>query len=579
MRHKSLIKEGKMNKTIFIFLGFLIFSRCSEKSVKEKKIILEGRNIIADSGMVVSAHPQSSRIGVMILQKGGNAIDAAVATEFALAVCFPEAGNIGGGGFMLIRTSDGRTDVLDYREKAPSKASRDMYLDKSGNVIDGKSTDTHIASGVPGTVDGMITAHSKYGRLPFKDVIQPSIDLAEKGFRITEKQARDLNSNRSLFIDRNSFTTAFVKDSLWKEGDILVQTALAETLTRIRDNGRDGFYSGKTARLLVREMQRGNGIISEQDLKDYISVSRIPLTTVYKGFKVITIPPPSSGGIILIQLLKMITPYPFTGWGFNSTKTIHLMVEAERRAFADRSQYLGDPDFIKIPVNQLISEKYLQERMSSFNEKKASISLEVKPGSPERYISEETTHYSVVDARGNAVAVTTTLNNTFGNSIVVDSAGFLLNNEMDDFSIKPGFPNMFGLVGGEANSVRPGKRMLSSMTPSIVEKDGNLLLVVGSPGGSTIPTSVFQVIVNVLDFGMNIGEAVDAGRFHHQWLPDLISYEKSAADSLTIKKLKDMGHNLKERSAIGSINAILILPDGKKAGGADKRGNNSACGY
>jgi len=571
--------QSQMNKHSSVICLFLIFVSCSVKPGKERTRFLEGRNIIADSGMVVSAHRESSRIGISILQKGGNAIDAAVATEFALAVCFPEAGNIGGGGFMLIRTSDGRTDVIDYREKAPSEAARDMYLDKSGNVTDGKSTDTHLASGVPGTVDGMITAHLKYGKLPFREVIQPAIDLAEKGFKITEGQTRDLNSNRRLFIERNSFRPAFVKDSLWKEGDVLIQSALAETLKRIRDHGREGFYSGKTARLLIREMKRGNGIVSEQDLKDYRSVSRMALTADYKGFRIITVPPPSSGGIILIQLLRMITPYPFTKWGFNSPRTIHLMAESERRAFADRSEYLGDPDFIKIPVNQLINEKYLLERMSTFNEKKASISLELKPGSPEKYTSEETTHYSVVDSRGNAVAVTTTLNNTFGNSIVADSAGFLLNNEMDDFSIKPGFPNMFGLVGGEANSVQPGKRMLSSMTPAIVEKDGKLLLVVGSPGGSTIPTSVFQVIVNVLDFGMNIGQAVDAGRFHHQWLPDQISFEKSAADSLTFKKLREMGHILRERSAIGSINAIMILPGEKKAAGADKRGNNSACGY
>jgi gamma-glutamyltranspeptidase len=370
-----------------------------------------------------------------------------------------------------------------------------------------------------------------------------------------------------------------VKDSLWKEGDILVQISLAGTLKRIRDFGRDGFYSGRTARLLVREMKRANGIVSDQDLNEYRSVSRVPLTTDYKGYKIITVPPPSSGGIILIQLLKMIEPYPVREWGFNSYRTIHLMVEAERRAFADRSEYPGDPDFVKIPVGKLVSKKYLLNRMSDFNEKRASLSQEIKPGSPEGYTSEETTHYSVVDGAGNAVAATTTLNNTFGNSIVVDSAGFLLNNQMDDFSVKPGFPNMYGLVGGEANSVQPGKRMLSSMTPTIIEREGKLFLVLGSPGGSTIPTTVFQVIVNVLDFGMSIGQAVDAGRFHHQWLPDWISFEKNATDSISSKKLTDMGHILKDRVSIGSINAIMILPGGKKAGGADKRGNNSSCGY
>jgi gamma-glutamyltranspeptidase/glutathione hydrolase len=568
-----------MNKTVSILLGLIIFTGCSVSPLKDRKLIIEGKNIVSDSGMVVSAHPQSSRIGVRILQSGGNAIDAAVATEFALAVCYPEAGNIGGGGFMLIRKNDGATDVIDYREKAPSGASRDMYLDSSKNVRDGVSTETHLSSGVPGTVDGMIYAHSKYGKLPFNMLIQPAIDLAENGFSVTETQAKNLNSNRNSFLARNIIRPVFVKDSLWKEGDILVQKDLAETLMRIRDKGRNGFYSGKTARLMVREMKRGNGIVSEQDLEEYRSVSRVPLTAFYKGYKIITIPPPSSGGIILIQLLKMVGDYPVKEWGFNSPRTIHLIVEAERRSFADRSEYMGDPDFVKIPVNKLIDEKYLKERMSTFNENASSSSQKIRSGNPRKYESEETTHYSVVDSRGNAVAVTTTLNNTFGNSIVVDSAGFLLNNEMDDFSLKPGYPNMFGLVGGEANSVQPGKRMLSSMTPAIVEKDRKLYMVLGSPGGSTIPTTVFQVILNVLEFGMDIGQAVNAGRFHHQWLPDLISYEKSTADSLTVQKMTEMGHIMKERTAIGSVNAIMIVEGGRKAGGADKRGNNSASGY
>jgi gamma-glutamyltranspeptidase/glutathione hydrolase len=453
-----------------------------------------------------------------------------------------------------------------------------MYLDNSGNVIEGLSTDTHLASGIPGTVDGLITAHSKYGKLPFSEVIQPAIDLAEKGFRLKAGQAADFNSNKDIFIERNSSRPVFVKDSLWKEGDIVIQSELAETLKRIRDKGRDGFYSGTTARLIIKEMKRGNGIITENDLKEYRSVSRTPLTADYRAYKIITVPPPSAGGIILIQLLEMTEPYPVAEWGFNSVPVIHLIAEAERRAFADRSEYMGDPDFIKVPF-QLVNKKYLHDRMKTYNDKKASSSQEIHPGVPEGYESEETTHFSVVDALGNAVAVTTTLNNSFGNSIVVDSAGFLLNNEMDDFSVKPGFPNMYGLVGGEANSVKPRKRMLSSMTPTMVEKNGKLMLVLGSPGGSTIPTTVFQVVANVLDFGMNIGQAVDAGRFHHQWLPDWISYEKNGIDTLTIKKLKEMGHHVQERSSLGSINAIMILPDGKKAGGADKRGNNSSCGY
>ena len=557
----------------------LVLTGCSVKPKKKAGSLIEGSDIIVDSGAVASAHPQSSRIGVSILKKGGNAVDAAIATEFALAVCYPEAGNIGGGGFMLIRTSDGKTEVIDYREKAPSGSSRDMYLDKSGNVIPGFSTDTHLSSGVPGTVDGMINAHSKYGKLSFKELIQPAIDLAEQGFPVTLRQAGDLNSNRKTFIERNSFKTAFVKDSLWREGDTLIQPALAETLKRIRDYGRDGFYAGKTAHYLLKEMKRGNGIISEQDLKDYKSVSRQSISTLYKGYKIITVPPPSGGGIILIQLLKMTEQYPLKEWGFHSPRSIHLITEAERRAFADRSEYAGDPDFVTVPEKQLVSQKYLNERMKSFNEKHATSSSELGPGSPEKYISEETTHYSVVDAMGNAVAVTTTLNNGFGNSIVADSAGFLLNDEMDDFSIKPGFPNMYGLVGGEANSIKPGKRMLSSMTPTIVEKNGKLLLVLGSPGGSTIPTTVFQVVINVLEYGLRIGQAVDAGRFHHQWYPDWINVEKNAIDSTVSEKLKEMGHSLKERGAIGSVNAIMILPNGKKAVAADKRGNNSSYGY
>jgi gamma-glutamyltranspeptidase / glutathione hydrolase len=570
-----------MNKTVNILplLILLILPGCEEKSIKKTGNLIEGQGIIADSGMVVSAHPQSSRIGATILRRGGNAVDAAVATELALAVCYPEAGNIGGGGFMLIRTKDGKSEVIDYREKAPMLASRDMYLDKAGNVTAGLSTDTHLASGVPGTVDGIIRAHSKFGKLPFRDVIQPAIDLAENGFPITGMQAEDFNSYRTQFIERNLVRPAFVHDAPWKAGDILIQQALAETLKRIRDNGREGFYSGKTARYIVNEMKRGNGIITERDLKEYNSASRAPLSVDYKGFKIITVPPPSSGGIILIQLLKMIEPYPIVEWGFHSSRTIHLIAESERRAFADRSEYPGDPGFVEVPVGQLTDSKYLLDRMSSFDENHASSSLMIKPGSPLQYGSEETTHYSVMDAEGNSVSATTTLNGSFGCCIIADSAGFLLNNQMDDFSIKPGFPNMYGLPGGEANSVRPGKRMLSSMTPAIVEKEGRPFLIIGTPGGSTIPTSVFQVIVNVIDFKMSIGDAVGAGRFHHQWLPDWISFEKDGLDSSTIRELTGLGHILKPRQSIGRVNAIMILPDGRKAGGADKRGDNTSCGY
>jgi len=568
-----------MNKILTTIIIVSVFYGCSVNSSVKNLTISEGRNIITDSGMVVSAHHESSRIGITVLRKGGNAIDAAVATEFALAVCYPEAGNIGGGGFMLIREADGITDLIDYREKAPLQATRDMYLDPSGSVVEGLSTETHLASGVPGTVDGMINIHSKYGVLPFKDVIQPAIDLARNGFPVTEGQAADFNSNRENFIIRNKSLPAYVRDTPWKKGDTLRQPGLARTLERIRDHGRDGFYSGITARLIIKEMHRGNGIITVRDLSEYRAAFRDPVSDDYRGYKIISASPPSGGGIVLLQILGMIEPYNLRETGFHTWQSVHLITEAERRAFADRSRFLGDPGFTRIPVDELLSDNYLAERMSSFSSDSASSSAQIKHGSPPGVESEETTHYSVTDYMGNAVAATTTLNGTFGNSIVVDSAGFLMNNQMDDFSIKPGVPNMYGLIGGEVNSIQPGKRMLSSMTPVIIEKDGKLFMVAGSPGGSTIPTSVLQVIINVIDFGLNIRQAVDTGRFHHQWFPDYISYERNSLDSSTVMKLQRMGHELRERNAIGRVNAIMILPDGRKAGGADRRGNNSACGY
>lgn len=572
-----------MNYTNFMFLkgllvtGIISLAGCSGQVKTANTEIKEGRGISADSGMVVSAHPESSRIGISILVSGGNAIDAAVATEFALAVCYPEAGNLGGGGFMVIRTSDGKTDMIDYREKAPLKSSRDMFLDREGNVLKGLSTVTHLASGVPGTVDGMIRIHSKYGKLPFTDVIQPAIDMAEKGFPVTLLQANSFNEHKNIFVERNLNPPAFVKDSLWKEGDILKQPQLAETLKRIRDKGRDGFYSGLTARYIVNEMKRGNGVISEDDLAGYQARFREPVQTVYRDYRIISVPPPSSGGIILFQLLSMVEKYDLNKLGYHTAATIHLITEAERRAFADRAVYLGDPGFVKVPVAGLTNKDYLVGRMSDFNEKHASVSSNIKNGIPAE--SEQTTHYSIVDSKGNAVAATTTLNGGYGNSIVVDGAGFLLNNEMDDFAIKPGFPNMSGLVGAEANSIMPGKIMLSSMTPTIVEKSGKLFMVLGTPGSSTIPTSVFQVIINIIDYRMGIQEAVDAGRFHHQWLPDQVVYEEDSIDASTITELEKMGHKMIKRASIGRMSAIHISDDNKKTGGADRRGDNTSCGY
>lgn len=568
--------ERKRFLSVLAIMLITLMPSC--KSTVSDKIII-GHGITASNGMVVSAHPLASLTGLDILKQGGNAVDAAVATGFALAVCYPNAGNIGGGGLMVIRNADGTTDALDYREKAPGTAGRDMYLDKDGNVIEGLSTSTHLASGVPGSVAGLFEAHRKYGSLEFKDLVQPAINIAVNGFSLTEKQARSLNSIRKVQLQRNSHKTTFVADDQWHKGDTLKQPELAETLERIRDNGRDGFYRGKTADLIAMEMMRGNGLITKDDLSDYNVVWRDALVSDYKDFRIISMPPVSSGGLALIQLLGMVEDYPLSEWGLHSSEAIHLMVESERRVYADRAEYLGDPDYVDIPVEELTDKSYLSARMRDFNSKAASLSADISAGNILLPESEETTHYSITDAAGNAVSVTTTLNGSYGNNIVVEGAGFLLNNEMDDFSSKPGYPNIYGLVGGEANSIQPGKRMLSSMTPTIVEKDNELYMVVGSPGGSTIITSVFQVLINVMEFGMDMQSAVDAGRFHHQWLPDKVAYEADRFDTLLLKRLQDMGHYLNARSSIGRVDAIRVLEGRLYEGGADKRGDDTAAGY
>ena len=564
--------------TVIITLACLV-SACNHGKKTEHTQYIEGKHITADQGMVVSAHPQGSQAGIQVLQQGGNAVDAAVATGFALAVCYPAAGNIGGGGFMLIRTAGREYDLIDYREKASLEASRDMYLDSTENVNGQLSTETHLAAGVPGSVDGLIKVHQKYGRLKFRQVIQPAIDLAGNGFILTPEQAQGLNWNTEIFMRRNPSGCAFIKESGWKAGDTLRQPELAATLERIRDHGRDGFYSGLTAELIVDEMKRGNGIISDNDLEQYTSEFRKPLSSEYRNYRIVTCPPPSAGGIILLQLLEMVENFPLDKFKFHSSEMVHLITEAERRVFADRAEYAGDADFVKVPVDGLLNRDYLAGRMSDFNENRATLSSEIAAGKPQNYESAETTHYSVVDKDGNAVSATTTLNGGYGSSIVVAGAGFLLNNEMDDFSAKPGFPNMYGLTGSDANAIAPGKRMLSSMTPVIVEKDGKLFLVAGSPGGSTIPTTVFQVVINVIDYNMNIWQAVDTGRFHHQWLPDRIGYEGSCIDSSAIAALKLFGHEMHQVGALGRVNAVAILRDGRLAGAADRRGDNSACGY
>ena len=531
------------------------------------------------NGVVVTAHPEASKVGVEILKKGGNAIDASIAVQFALAVVYPNAGNIGGGGFLVYRDAKGMTDALDYREKAPLKASEDMYWDKNGNAITDLSLYGQFAAGVPGTVDGMVKAHEKYGKLNWKELVQPAINLAQKGFKITKQQASELTNKHNDFVKYNSKTNALTSKSSWKEGDLLIQKDLANTLKLIQQKGRAGFYEGKTADLIVKEMKRGNGIISHEDLKEYQSVWRTPVSGNYKGLKVISMPPPSSGGIALVSLFQSIEDYPINKWGFQADSTIQVMVEAERRVYADRAEHLGDPDFIKVPQKQLLDKSYNVNRMKDFSFDKATPSSAIKAGKIIGKESMETTHYVIVDKDGNAASVTTTLNNSYGSLVVVEGAGFLLNDEMDDFSVKPGTPNLYGLVGGKANAIEPSKRMLSSMTPSILEKDGKLFMVVGTPGGSTIITSVFQAILNVVDFGMTMQEAVAAPRFHHQWLPDQIDYEPNAISENVRESLKQKGYTLKERKPYGRVEGILVNSDKTYQAGADPRGDDKAVGY
>lgn len=528
---------------------------------------------------VVTAHPEASNVGVEILKKGGNAIDAAVAVQFALAVVYPNAGNIGGGGFLLYRDSKGHTDALDYREKAPATAHRNMYLDGQGNPIPDKSLYGALASGVPGTVDGMVKAHFKYAKLSWKKDLQPAIDLAAHGFKLTAQQAEELNKNKADFLKYNDHTPAFVREALWKAGDLLVQPQLAITLRLIRDKGRAGFYDGPVAAAIVKAMKKTYGIITAADLKDYHAVWRTPLTGAYLQYQVIAMPPPSSGGIALLTLLRQSSRYPLQKWGFQRDSTVQLMVEAERRAYADRAAYLGDPDFFKVPQKELLDTNYMFDRLKDLDFEEATPSAAIAAGKFPVYESEQTTHYSIVDSQGSAVSATTTLNGSYGSLVVVNGGGFLLNNEMDDFSVKPGSPNMYGLVGGEANAIIGGKRMLSSMTPTILTEDGRLRMVLGTPGGSTIITSVYQTILNVLVFGQDMQSAVSAPRFHHQWLPDEIYAEDGAILPETRRRLEAKGYRFKSRGPMGRVDAILVEKDTTLETGADPRGNDTGAGY
>lgn len=581
-----------MKNKIFIVLALLLqLSSCNTaKKNTGSSISIDPFNysiqkkIVAQNGAVVSAHPLASKVGVEILKSGGNAFDAAIATQLALAVVYSNAGNIGGGGFMVAKLSDvrlpegkGKFIALDFREMAPGKASRDMYIDEKGNARTDKSKDGHLSSGVPGTVAGLF-ASLHYAKLSFAVLIEPAIELAEKGYAIGQREANSLNTMQSDLKKFNTILPVFVKDRAWKAGDTLIQTDLANTLKRIRDNGAAGFYKGETARLIVEEMKRGGGIISYDDLNNYKAKFREAHVFDYKEYKIVSMPMPSSGGILLHQMMKMIEKRNIAAMGFQSTQAVQLMTEVERRAFADRAEYMGDADFYKVPVNMLTRDVYLKARMKNYDPAKATPGVAIRPEILLKDESKETTHLSVIDKDGNAVAVTTTLNNSYGSKTVVAGAGFFLNDEMDDFSIKPGVPNMFGAVGGEANAIAAGKRMLSSMTPTIVLKNNQPYIIVGTPGGTTIPTSVFQTLVNIIEFGMSTEDAVYKPKFHHQWLPDTVNVEKGFSQTVR-DSLQRLGYAIKEISSIGRTEVIKVLLNGKLEAVADNRGDDDAEGW
>ena len=525
---------------------------------------------------VVSARAEASKIGIDILKKGGNAFDAMIATHLALTVCYPNAGNIGGGGFLIYRKADGTVGSLDYREKAPAAADRDMYLDTTGNVIPDKSTLGGLAVGVPGSVAGLTDIHEKLGFLPFKDLVQPAIELAEKGYVVTEKQARSFASKREQFILINGKNTRYAYP--YQAGDTVFNPELASALKRIQAHGRAGFYQGETADQIVETVAATGGIITHDDLKNYQAIWRDPLRFSYKDLSLVSMAPPSSGGVCLAQMMGMIEDYDIGQYGHNSPEAMQVMIEAERRSYADRSEFLGDPDFVSIPIDSLMDKNYLKERMLDFSWDQATLSSAIKPGGIVWNESDETTHYSILDKDGNAVSVTTTLNGSYGSKVYVEGSGFFLNNEMDDFSSKPGTPNMFGLVGSKANAIAPGKRMLSSMTPTIVEKNGKLWMIVGTPGGSTIITSVFQTILNAYEFKMEMQAAVEAPRFHHQWLPDVVVLEPNRFTQAQIQPLQEKNYNIEEKLTriIGRVDAIMIAEDGAITTGADPRGDDAA---
>ena len=569
----------KIKHALLYLFVLLLFWQCNNPQTEILQSPQPLLGVTSQRGMVVSAREEASKIGRDIMQQGGNAFDAMVATEMALAVCYPNAGNLGGGGFMVYRTHKGEVGALDYREKAPLLASKDMYLDQNNTYLRDKSKTGGLAVGVPGTIAGIFKAHHKFGSLPIQTILRPVILLAKNGFKITEKQAAQLNNYSAVIKKTNKENSLYTKK--FKPGDVFVNKALAATLQEISNKGRSAFYQGDIAKTLVRFLQKNGGIISLKDLENYQAIWREPIIFNYKDLRIISMSPPSSGGICLAQILKTTANFPIASYGHNTTKTTQVLVEAQRRAYADRSHYLGDPDFIDIPVDSLLSDAYLKKRMESFSFQGATPSHQIKHGNLLAPESKETTHYSIVDSYGNAIAVTTTLNASFGSKLYSKELGFFLNNEMDDFSAKPGAPNLFGLIGADANAIAPQKRMLSSMTPTLIERDNKLWMTLGTPGGSTIITSVLQTILNVYEFNMSMQQAVDAPRFHHQWLPDIVKVEATSFDTKTLKSLESKGYvvDYKNPSIIGKVDAILVLPDGSFEAGADKRGDDTAVGF
>ena len=548
----------------------LLFQICAMASAHEP--------VRARHGMVVADEPLAADAGVAVLKAGGNAVDAAVAVGFALAVTHPYAGNIGGGGFMLVRFADGRSTFIDFRERAPEKASRDMYLDAQGNPSR-ESLDGWRSVGVPGSVRGFELAQSKYGSKKWAELIAPAIALATKGFPLSYKSAESLRGAGNLSEDGES-KRIFQKDGLFYDaGELLVQPQLAATLKRIATSGAHEFYDGETAHRLATEMARHGGLITLSDLQHYQAVERTPLSGTYRGLTILTAPLPSSGGIGILQMLGMLEGSDYGKSGPGAAATIHYTAEVMRRFFADRSQYFGDSDFVKVPLQGLLDPAYLHERRASIDPDHATPSSQLNPGKPAGREGTETTHYSIIDAAGNAVAVTYTLNNSYGSGVTVPGLGFLLNDEMDDFTSKPNSPNLFGLIQGEANAIQPGKRPLSAMTPTIVVRDGKPLLVLGAPGGPRIVTAVLQVLLNVIDFRMNVQDAVDAPRFHHQWKPDTLYLEQGISPD-TVALLQDMGHQVDYSPGVVLARINAILSDrGWLEGAADSRWVGKAAGY